>query len=213
MFKSEVRPTGHLSLNVIRSTPQGPGLLWRLANILRLSFIMGFIAYHLAPTISKIFGFLIVTSRLSLQVKRADGTIIDYGPVCYRLVTDTGVAFIVDAFQNLVELENMKYHGLGTGTTAEAASQTGLITELTTQYNPDNTRATGSTTEGAANIYRTVGTVTPDAAVAITEHGVFSQAATGGGVMIDRSVFAAVNLNGTGDALQCTYDLTLNSGG
>lgn len=143
-------------------------------------------------------------------VRRSSGEGIDLGLISLRVVTDTGVGFIVDAFQNLFELENMKYHGFGTGTNAEAAGNTALQTELTTQYATDNTRPAGSTTEGAAaNIYRTVGTLSPDASVAITEHGIFSAASAG--VMLDRSVFSAINLV-TGDSLQITYDLTLNSG-
>jgi hypothetical protein len=153
-----------------------------------------------------------VYGQLSLVVMRASGETVDYGLASLRVVTDTGVAFIVDAFQNSVELENLKYHGIGTGGTAEAAGQTALVTELTTEYNPNSTRATGSTTESAANIYRTVGTNTVDATAAITEHGIFSQAATGGGTMLDRSLFSVVNL-ASGDSLQTTYDLTLTSGG
>lgn len=134
------------------------------------------------------------------------------GLASLRVVTTAGVNFIVDAFQNSVELEILKYHGIGTGTNAEAAADTALQTELTTQYNPNDTRATGSLTEGAsANIYRTVGTNTVDGAVAITEHGIFSQAATGGGTLLDRSVFSADNLS-SGDSLQTTYDLTLTAG-
>jgi hypothetical protein len=136
----------------------------------------------------------------------------DYGIVSRKVVTDTGVGFLVDAFQNLTEIENMKFHAIGTGTNAEAVGNTALQTELTTQYNPDNTRATGSTTENAANIYRTVGTNAVDSAVSITEHGIMSQAATGGGVLWDRSQFTAVAL-AIGDSLQSTYDGTFTSGG
>lgn len=138
----------------------------------------------------------------------------EYGVVCRKVVTTAGVGFIVDAFQNLVELENMKFHGIGTGTVAEAVGDTALGAELTTQYNPDNTRATGSTTEGAsANVYRTVGTNTLDSgAPAVTEHGIFSAASAG--VLLDRSVFAAINLDGVaGDGLQTTYDCSFASGG
>ena len=138
--------------------------------------------------------------------------VADLGLASLRVVTTAGVGFIVDAFQNLTELENMKYHGIGTGTTAEATSDTALVTELTTGYSTDNTRPTGTTTESAANIYRTVATVTVDAAAAITEHGIFSQAATGGGVLLDRSVFAAVNL-AINESIQFTYDLTVPAGG
>lgn len=151
--------------------------------------------------------------QLSLAVITSDGVRREYGLASLRVITNAGVAFLVDAFQNLVELEVMKYHGIGTGTVAESASDTALQSELSTQYSPDNTRATGSTTEGsAANIYRTVGTNTVDASVAITEHGIFSQAASGGGVLWDRSVFAVINL-ASGDSLQTTYDATFNAGG
>lgn len=151
--------------------------------------------------------------QLSLVVIRANGDWCDLGLASMRVVTTAGVNFIVDAFQNLVELEILKYHGLGTGTNAEAVGDTALQTELTTQYNPDSTRATGSLTEGAsANIYRTVGTNTLDASAAVTEHGILSQAATGGGTLLDRSVFSVINL-ASGDALQSTYDLTCSAGG
>lgn len=151
--------------------------------------------------------------QLSLVVIHPDGSWEDYGLASLRVVTDAGVAAIVDAFQNTVELETFKYHGTGSGGTAEAAAQTALVTEFTTQLNPDSTRPTGSLTEGAtANIFRTVGTNTYDATVAITEHGIFTQAATGGGTMLDRSLFSVINL-ASGDSLQTTYDLTFTSGG
>lgn len=139
----------------------------------------------------------------------------DYGIVSRKLVTNNGVGFIVDAFQNSVELEIMKYHGLGTGTTAEAQADSALVTECTTALNPDSTRATGNLTEGAsANIFHTEGTNTFDADAAVTEHGVFSQAATGGGVLLDRSKFAAVNMVGaSADALLSKYEYTLTAGG
>lgn len=146
-------------------------------------------------------------------VTRANGEIVDYGLISLRVVTTVGAGFLVDAMQNIVEPEIMKYHGFGTGGTAEAAGDTALVTELTTQYATDNTRPTGSLTEGASgNIFRTVGTLSPDASVAITEHGIFSQAATGGGVLLDRSLFSVINLI-SGDSLAVTYDWTLSTGG
>lgn len=135
---------------------------------------------------------------------------LNYGVLSFRVVTTVGVNYIVDAFQNSVELENMKYHGFGTGGAAEAAANTALTTELTTEYATDSQRPTGSTTEGASeNIYRTVGTLSPDASCAITEHGIFS--ANANGVMLDRSLFSAINLI-SGDSLQVTYDLTFTAG-
>lgn len=163
-------------------------------------------------SVAQRLGIPCMYGQLWAKILRADGRIEDYGLVSLRVVTTAGVAFIVDAFQNLTELENLKFHGIGTGGTAEASSDTALVTELTTAYNPDNTRATGTTTENAANIYRTVGTNTVDATAAITEHGIFSQAATGGGTLLDRSLFSALNL-ASGDGLQTTYDFTVNAGG
>lgn len=149
---------------------------------------------------------------LWLTVLRPSGERVDLGLASLRVVTTTGVNFLVDALQNLTEPENLKFHGVGTGAVAEAVGDTALGTELTTAYNPDNTRATGSLTEGAAaNVFRSVGTNTVDATAAITEHGILSQAATGGGTLLDRSVFAAVNLS-SGDSLQSTYDLTIAAG-
>lgn len=181
--------------------------VWRAKNFPNLLRGLWRVALARALRLPHFYG------QVSLQVIRSDGSRIPLGLASLRVVTDAGVAFIVDAFQNSVELENMKYHGFGTGTNAEAVGDTALQTELTTEYATNNTRPTGSTTEGAtANIYRSVGTLAPDASVAITEHGIFSQAATGGGTLLDRTKFSVVNLV-SGDSLQVTYDLTFSSGG
>lgn len=183
---------------------------WRARNWPRV--IRQALKVSAAVQLGRRLGVMTAYGRLSLAVIRADGQVLDLGLASFRLVTTAGVNFLTDALQNLVEPENMKFHGIGTGVVAEAVGDTALGTELTTQYNPDNTRATGSQTENGANVYRTVGTNTVDAAVAITEHGILPQAATGGGTLLDRSVFAAVNL-ASGDSLQSTYDFTQNSGG
>lgn len=138
---------------------------------------------------------------------------LDLGLASLRVVTTAGANYIVDAFQNTTEVENFKYHGLGTGTNAEASADTALQTELTTEYATDSTRVTGSQGEGAsANIYRTSATITPDSGgtLAITEHGVFS--ASSAGTLLDRSKFAAVNLVTPSDSLTPQYDLTIVAG-
>ena len=139
-------------------------------------------------------------------------TRVDYGVVSRKVVTDNGVALIVDALDNTLANADVRYHGLGTGTTAEAASQTALTTELTTQYNPDNTRATGTFSQPSANVSQSVATNTVDASASVAEHGVFTQAATGGGTLLDRSQFTAIALV-SGDSLQSTYAITFTSGG
>lgn len=148
-------------------------------------------------------GDITPVGRLYVTKIRPDGSKEDFGLVSTKVVTDAGVAFIVDAFQNLTEVENFQFHASGTGTTAEAAGQTALVTEVAT-------RATGSRTEGAsANIYRTVGTISYTGTHAITEHGIFS--ASSAGTMLDRSLFSAINVI-NGDSIQFTYDLTFPSG-
>jgi hypothetical protein len=131
--------------------------------------------------------------------------------VSRRVVTNNGVAFIVDAWDNDVELEDMNYHGCGTGTTAENAADSALETESTTALNPDSTRATGTMTQPAANQLRTTATVAFDGNAAITEHGLLSQAATGGGVLFDRSVFSAINVV-SGDSITFQYTVTFTAG-
>lgn len=151
--------------------------------------------------------------RLYATIIRADGRIEHLGLVSTKLVTDAGVAYIVDDWDGGANvIDNFNYHGCGTGTTAEAAGDTALVTESTTALNPDSTRATGTKSQPSANVMRTVGTVTFDASAAITEHGVFSQAAAGGGTLLDRSVFSAINV-ASADSIQFTYSLTLSSGG
>lgn len=200
-MNATVAPSGTLSLKVIRPKKAWAYRVRNFPNFWR-GFWRVFIARLL--TIPTVYG------SLYAKVIHADGSVTNYGCISHRVVTDVGVGYIVDAFQNSVELENQKYHGFGTGTTNEAAGDTALVTELTTQYAVDSTRPTGTTTEGATgNIYRTVATLSPDIAAAITEHGIFSAASAG--VLLDRSKFAAINL-GTTDSLQATYEFTITSG-
>jgi hypothetical protein len=164
--------------------------------------------------IARLFNLPHFYGAVSLVKVCTDGRTVDYGLASLRLVTTAGVNFLVDAFQGTTEPELFKYHGFGTGTNAESAANTALQTELTTQYATDNTRPTGSQTEGAtANIYRSVATLSPDSGgtIAITEHGIFS--ADAAGTLLDRSVFSAVNVVAGADSLQVTFDLTLASGG
>ena len=161
---------------------------------------------------------IIVGSRKNYGVLRlkllTNGILRDLGVVSHQLVTTAGVNKIVSVL-NTVDATtgiNFKYHGLGTGATAPAIGDTALQTELTTQYTSDNTRATGSqTVGGSSNIYRSVGTNTVDATVAVTEMGLLSQAAVAGGTLLDRFTFTAVNMV-SGDSLQTTVDITFPAG-
>jgi len=146
-----------------------------------------------------------ITGTLSARVIRKDGTIEDKGVVARKVVTTAFVNKLVDALQAAAYINTWKYHDSGTGTTAENASDTALVTPC------GDARDTGTQIEGAsANIYKTVATHTYTATKAITEHGVFDAATVG--TLLDRSVFSAINVN-SGDKIEFTYELTCTAGG
>lgn len=147
-------------------------------------------------------------SELAIKHIKADGTVVDYGIVCKRKVTE---AFVLDLVGTLAasgdqtNFINFKYHDCGTGTTAEDNNQTALVTPY------GGSRATGTQVEGGtadARTYQSVGTISFTSTLAITEHGLFN--ATTSGTMMDRSVFSAVNVV-SGDSIQFTYTLTVNT--
>jgi hypothetical protein len=136
---------------------------------------------------------------------RADGTVLDYGLISAHLVTTAFVNFMVDQLQTETsEWGDFKYHDSGVGTTAAAVGDTDIETT------DGESRATGTQTEGAANIYESVGTISYTTTKAITEHGLFSKAT--GTTLMDRHVFSAINVV-NGDSIQFTYDLTCTAGG
>jgi hypothetical protein len=201
--------TGNLTLRA--SHAPGPGLRWQLANRLRWGFITGWLAYHLAPILGRALGFMTGVSKLAIKVRWHDGTWTDYGVVSYRVVTTAFVTALATALHTQASPGNLFYHAFGVGTGNEAVGDTGMGTELTTEYNPDGTRPTGTHTS-AAGVYESVATLTIDAGTpAVTEHGVMG-AATGASTLIDRSKFAAINLIAS-DSIVATYDLTLTAGG
>jgi hypothetical protein len=151
-----------------------------------------------APNVLEMWGFL------SARVCRG-GEWEDLGLLSCQKVTTAFTVYLVDAMQNSTTspMDIFKYHGSGTGVTAEANTQTALVTEV-------ETRATGSLTEGAStNIFKTVGTQTYTATRTIAEHGVFS--ASTSGTMLDRSLLAStVSVENT-DTIEWTYELTVNA--
>ncbi len=180
-------------------------LRWKLANLPHLlRGVPGILG-------ARILGVAHAEGRLYARVLRADGRVDDLGLISTRVVTTAGVTFLANAFRGTTEPETMRFHGAGTGTTAEAVGDTALGAEATTALNPDSTRATG-TLAGTGNVFTTVGVVSFDAAAAVTEHGVFSQAAVPGGTLWDRSVFAAQNVAG-GDSIEFTHETTFPAGG
>jgi len=190
------------------------GLIWKLTRrpSYVLSYIRGWIQTALAQATANTVGIVAATSTLEVVVTRKDGAVEDYGVTSRRVVTDDFVAFIVDALDTAqATFDDFDYMGFGTGSAAEGAGDTALGTELTTQYATDNVRPTGTVSQPAANQFRLVTTLSPDASVTVQEAAPFSQAAVAGGIMMDRSLTGGQALV-SGDSLQTTYTLSITSG-
>lgn len=217
MTNGTVRPAGALTAQVRRGAARAP-LTWRLRNTLRWAFLKGWIAFHWIRPIANWWGLATLIGELrAVKIDGRTGRRTDYGVLGYRMVTTAGCTYMRDDFNNNTggaDITLFNYHGCGTGGGAEAVGNTTLTTECTTALNPDSTRATGAQSAPAATQYKTIGTLTFDADAAVTEHGIFSQAATGGGTLWDKTLFAAINVVGANaDSIQFTYTLTLTAGG
>lgn len=183
---------------------------WRVSNLRNVS--RGWRKLAVARAAQRYHGMPFMYGALWLRVFRGDGAVEELGLASLRVVTDAGVAYLTaDMAAGANDINLFKFHGFGTGGAAEAAANTTLTTEETTQYNPDNTRPTGSQAS-STNTYTTVATYSPDSGGtrAITEHGIFT--ATSAGTLLDRSLFSVVNLVAASDSLQATYVLTVPSG-
>lgn len=198
------------------ATPKPPGTKrasrgWRIRNWLRMLAA----GEHFVPLVARLArlipGVMIGVAELRGHVTHADGSVTDYGLIGRHLVTTAGKNYLAACMDNTSEPEVLKYHGYGIGTTAAASGDTALQTEFTTEYAVNNTRPTGSQTH-STNTYTTAATFSPDSGgtLAVTEWGLLSQAATGGGTLFDHQVFSAVNLVATSDSLTTTYVLTFS---
>lgn len=194
---------GALSAKVFRAEKATIG--WRASNVLRWAYIKGWLAVKVGIPIAKALGLFSAVATLEARVIKADGGVVDYGVLGHRVVTTAFVNYMVDSLQATeANWVNFKYHDSGTGTTAEDAGDTGLVT-------PDGlARVEGTQVDGAAaNEYRSVGTISYTSSLAITEHGLFN--ATTVGTLMDRTVFSAINV-ANGDSIQFTYTLTCTAG-
>lgn len=151
--------------------------------------------------------------RLYIEIQDHEGNVIDrIGPI-ENTIVNSGETALRDCFggtgtPTCTTVQNFKYHGIGTSGTAVGETDAGCLTELTTQYQTDNTRATGTQTNNGANVYRTVATNTVDASVTVNEFCLMSQAATGGGTMWTRILIGPYSLV-SGNTVSTTYDLTI----
>lgn len=92
-----------------------------------------------------------------------------------------------------------KFVAIGTGNTAEAASQTALVTEVETRATGTSSRVTVSVTN---DTYQVSGTVSATGTRAVVESGLFDASTVGN--MLTRGVFSVINLS-SGDSIAVTW--------
>ena len=85
--------SGKLKIKKIEA-PTAP-LSWRLKNWTRRSFIVGFVSYWAGWLFSRLTGLPAMVGQLEIRLIKADGTVVNYGIVGYRVVTTAFVNFVV----------------------------------------------------------------------------------------------------------------------
>ena len=196
------RPVGKLQARKIKA-PRAP-LRWYLRNWLRWPAIKGLIAYWVIAPFARMFGIATMIGKLEAVLIRADGSMVRYGVLGYRVVTTAFVNFVVDELiTETSEFGDFKFHDSGVGVTAENASDTDIETT------DGESRVTGTQVEDDPDDYQSVGTITYSTTKAITEHGLFSIVT--GGTMMDRTLFSAINVVDT-DSIQFTYTINIPAG-
>jgi hypothetical protein len=118
---------------------------------------------------------------------------------CHNLITTVGRNAIVERLDSSPATSQPTHMAIGTGTTAAAAGDTTLQTEL------DRNALTSNT--ASANVLTMVGDwAAGDGTGAITEAGIFNAASNG--TLYARAVFPVIN-KGAGDTLSITWTFTL----
>lgn len=115
-----------------------------------------------------------------------------------NLVVSTGLNYLVSRAKDATATA-MSHMALGSGTTAAAAGQTTLVTELG--------RVSLTSTTVSSNTITYAATFNPGTATgAVTEAGIFNAASAG--TMLARVVFAVVN-KAAGDTLTVSWTVTI----
>jgi hypothetical protein len=143
---------------------------------------------------------LSVKGRLSVVLLDAQGNVKQSQDIP-NLVVSSGLAFIASRMKDTTDAA-MSHMGVGSGTTAAAAGDTALETQIGSRVSLTSTTVTANATAYVATFAAGTGTG------AITEAGIFN--ASTAGTMLCRTVFSVVN-KGADDTLQITWTITLNA--
>lgn len=172
MNGGSVTMRGNLNTKVIHA-PTAP-LAWKLSNWMSWSKIKSLLGVFVVSPVANKFGLTTAYGKLELTHIKANGDVVRYGVVDYRVVTTAFVDFVTDQLQTETSVfGDYKYHDSGVGTTDPA------ITDTAIETTDGESRATGTQTESAHNVYVSVGTISYTTGKAITEHGLFNDASAG----------------------------------
>lgn len=141
-----------------------------------------------------------VKGRLSVVLFDAAGK-VKHSQDIPNLVVNSGLAFIASRMKDTTDAA-MSHMAVGSGTTAAAAGNTALGTQIGSRVSLTSTTVTANATAYVATFAAGTGTG------AVTEAGIFN--ASTAGTMLCRTVFSVVN-KGVDDTLQITWTITLNA--
>lgn len=230
-----IPPSG--ALGIAANLIQSPPLIWRIKNILRLSYWRGWYAAKIQHPISSFFGLLSGFGKLEavlyrftdetdrrLYLRLKEQYERNQTPELKAQIEELeakrqrvnygvlGYRVVTTAFVNFV-VDQLQTETSELGDFKYHDSGVGTTSEAVGDTDMETTdgesRATGTQVESAANAYRSVGTIAYTTTKAITEHGLFSQST--GGTLMDRTVFSAINVV-NGDSIQFTYTITFTAG-
>lgn len=147
--------------------------------------------------------FIKLAGNLSIVIKGEDGQIKDQREV-KNLVVNTGLAYIVSRMVGTAK-NVMSHMAVGSDTTAAAAGDTALGSQLGSRKALDSTTIAGSNNEQV--VYVTT-FAAGEGTGAITEAGIFNASTSGD--MLCRTVFSVVN-KGASDSMIITWTITLSA--
>jgi hypothetical protein len=138
--------------------------------------------------------------RVGIVLKDKDGKVKETREID-NLVVDTGLAFIASRMKDATATA-MTHMALGSGSTAAAANNTALGSQLGSREALDSTTVTSNAVAYVASFEA------GDATGAVTEAGLFN--ASSGGTMLCRTVFSVVNKLAD-DSMTVTWTVTISA--
>ena len=144
-----------------------------------------------------------LSGQLNIVLKDKAGNVKDEREI-KNLVVNKGLEYIASRMKDASK-SVMSHMGLGSGTTAAAATQTDLVTLLGSREALDSTTISGSNNEKVVYVSAFEA---GDATGAVTEAGIFNAAS--GGDMLCRTVFSVVN-KAADDTMSVTWTITLSA--